>query len=275
MTVPKIPSGADSARRAVHGAKKTMGRKFTQVKGNATSKPAHRLAGDGVRDGKFGSKDSVFKPTENKSFNREARVKAAVYGLGAGSVAGGAVAYPFDVANATKHAKASHKNNKVIRAQKKEIKELGKAAPRHLITDVGTAAGKAAKDKKLPGFVGRKTFLASAGAGAGLGVATVPFNDKMREKVHVREKKTIARNQKKLKELRDVSKSAFGVEHGDVSKALRPPKTPNFGPSSSEKMQDAFARGQKMGDAAGKKLKKYVPVAAVGGGAGYLAGRKK
>lgn len=215
MTVPKIPGGADKARRAVHGAKKTMGHKFTQVKGNATSKPASRLAGDGVSDGKFGAKDSVFKPTENKSIKREARAKAAVYGLGAGAVAGGAAAYPFDVANAYKHEKISRGNRKVISAQRKEIKELGKAAPRHLLTDLGTKAGKAAKGKKLPGFVGRKSFIAGATVGTAAGLGTLPLNDKMRGTVHTREQKTIARNKGKLKELKKSdSASAFGIDHG-------------------------------------------------------------
>jgi hypothetical protein len=226
------PRFGDSARRAAGRIKNAGGPRVRGAKarvnatvGNAYSKPAARgKRGRGLpRDGTYGKKTN-----EQKSSLRDGRVGLTYAGVLGGSIGlyGGAAA---GSAGYSKDQKRHVANTKEMRSNTRKLKQIEKGfrvpSRPHLITDVGTAHGRAEEklysNRKLHAKVG---LAAAAGGGAGgFALGRNAVKDQ-RRRIAMQEKKIAGQRER-------LGKSAFGVEH-EISKSAVDPttgKSPSLG----------------------------------------------
>ncbi len=199
--VPKGPGAAHRAKKAVTGSRAVKGakRRAKHAYYNATSTKTTNMTGETI--GKKPPKHPDNKP--DFEMNTQGAQWGAVAGLIGGGVAGAA---------------AGKKKYPESKEWKQGVHNVRKAYIR--ITDVGTAAGKAGGHKatRWPRFPGKALGAgAVGGAGGGYGLQKLEYRERQKQ-VQRYKKKTVAKN---------MSISAFGVDHGVVSKASGPadPKT--------------------------------------------------
>jgi hypothetical protein len=205
LHVPKPPPAGKfkQASDAIKGSKgyQRAQRKFQTATGNATSKPGWRT-GKGGREkhGKFGTTTPADR--ELRTEQRLASGHAAAYGLGlgvgTGALAGG---------NLSGRNQQIQRNKASINRNKKKLGVVGKRV--HLITDVGTAAGRASRKIDL-GTHPWKPGVAAMTLGAGT-TGTLAVSARKKQSQELKRQKGVLVEQRS--QLRQVKKSAFGVEH--------------------------------------------------------------
>lgn len=197
---PKVPGVGDKVRRGVRGAKGRLKRNAQTTWGNATSKPGKRKEpeienlGRGMLHARPGG--TFGKP---KSMS-DSRVDSAVTGATIAGIAGVAAgALTPSGLEANRKINHTQRLDQQLKNQKRQIKRSSVSKSRaHLITDVGTAAGrKYPHARKLSVIYG-----GTAAAGAGLQVGSNHLQSNLYGKQIKSQKAQVAANKKKLEELK-------------------------------------------------------------------------
>jgi hypothetical protein len=250
-------TGLDRVKNAARGSARRTGRKVSTAYGNATSKPGvkaeregHVTFPDGRRQeigrvvtpgGKFGKVPGDVKESRRYGALTSANV-GILGGATGGTIAGGAV-----------YADKNQKQRNQISANQKKIRANNKSLSKRYtkITDLGSRAERLSNKVNY----GREGFHgpALAGSAALIGAAVYGGHKNQNEqgkKRLARQQATLNRQNKKLVR-KNMSESAFGIDHGDFSKAEKP-KKPTQGPSAGRYAAGA-AFGWAHGGVAGKK----------------------
>lgn len=202
LHVPTPPRGRfKAAGDAIKGSKgyQRAQRKFQTATGNATSQRATRKdPGPGGKFGKIPYEDRL-----DRTDQRLSMAQGGVTGLAIGTSAG--VAAGGDTSG--RHQKIS-RNRAAITRNNKKLGEFGKAKV-HLITDVGTAAGRATR-KLDQGVHPWKAGVAGIGVGAGV-TGPLALHTRKKQTTELKRQKGVLVAQRS--QLKGIKKSAFGVEH--------------------------------------------------------------
>jgi hypothetical protein len=214
LHVPRPPAkkarfGAQAAGKAKERFQQaTTGprRQARQAWGNATSRPAEMKRVPRVQG---------------------ALATSAITGLGAGGLAAGLASWPTQgkkirgqKEQIVRNQREISTNAKTIRRQNREVAKLLKPRSRpHLITEMGTGAGRRRKraESPWPLFHG-PTFAGGAALG---GAATVGMNraELKAGQGHLQRQQTTLQNQRKKLNVSKSSVCAFGIDHG-ISKSV-------------------------------------------------------
>lgn len=186
-----VPGFKPPRKGKAEQAAELFGRKTKGIRSKVETKIHNRTSSAGQRadGGKFGVKREM--TWDEKDVRSEGRMRSALAGGITGAVAGGVV-------GSSLYGTQSSRDARTLQSYHNKKAKVHKADKVHLITDVGTAAGKAAKaqDKRWPYFRPVTFGAAAAGAG-GLSVANYKLGNKMNRKrldaAYKAQKKTVSK----------------------------------------------------------------------------------